>query len=317
MTDRRRFPGLALFAALFACSGTDSSVEPPAPIEGEDQMAAAWCETLVRCDLYPDLDSCLTAIDVVGPDLRAAAEAGHLEYDPSGASACQAMLADVACEELTGALDLEACEVWDGTVPDGGACATGAECTTGYCDQGDCDPALSCCVGACASPEGDEGVAEGGDCSFEPCVPEAYCDDQVVPATCRALLAVDMPCIEGQCAASLYCRITEPSAGTGLCSALPAEGEACDPALPVCARADNWCDPIDNHCRKLAAVGEACDEFPDNCVPYAWCTPDGRCEAMPGEGEPCADWPPCLGDLECVDDTCAMPPADEEDCADG
>jgi hypothetical protein len=40
--------------------------------------------------------------------------------------------------------------------------------------------------------------------------------------------------------------------------------------------------------------------------------------ALPGEGEPCEDWPPCLGDLECVDDTCAAaPPDDEEGCADG
>ena len=313
MTARQRALGLVALAALIGCEGEEGAVEPPAPIEGQAEIEAAWCEALVRCDLYPDLESCLAAIDVVGPELRDAFEAGHVAYDPNAAGECAAALGEVACEELTGAPDLEVCDPWEGTVPDGGECATGEECVTGFCEEGDCDPALSCCIGACASAELDDEVPEGGDCTIEPCVPEAYCDFEAVPATCRALAVVDQPCSEGQCAAGLYCRITDASLGTGLCSGLPGEGEPCDPDYPVCARADNWCDPTDDTCRKLAAVGDACDEVVDNCVPYAWCSPDGKCQALPGEGEPCEDWPPCLGDLECVNDTCVVPPA-EEDC---
>jgi hypothetical protein len=313
VTAARSLVGL-LCAALVGCAGETSA--PPGPIEGEDEIAAAWCETLVRCDVYPDLEACLAAIDVVGDDLRAAFEAGHVEYDAAGATGCQAALAQLACEELTGAPDLAGCDVWTGTVPDGGECTNGAECESGRCDPGECDPALSCCTGACASEEVEEGVADGGDCTFEPCVPESYCDLGAEPATCRPLVAVDQPCTEGQCQVDLYCRITDAALGTGACSALPGEGQPCDPEVPICARADNWCDPVDNTCRKLAAVGEACDELADNCVPYAWCAPDGLCVALPGEGEPCEDWPPCLGDLECVDDTCVIPPP-EEDCAEG
>lgn len=316
MTARRRGVGL-LLAALVGCAGdVGDSAAPPAPIDGEEDIEAAWCEALVRCDVYPDLEACLAAIDVVGDDLRAAFEAGHASYDPSAAAACHSALEQVSCEELAISPDLADCDVWGGTVPDGGDCGTGAECASAFCDQGDCDPALSCCVGTCAAEELEPGVPIAGDCSTAACVPEAYCDEAVAPATCRALVAVDQPCAEGQCESDLYCRVTDALAGTGVCSRLPVEGEACDPGYPVCARADNWCDPADNRCHKLAAVGEACDEVSDNCVPYAWCSPEGRCQALPGEGEPCLDWPPCLGDLECVDDTCAIPPADlaEEDC---
>lgn len=311
MTTRRHLLGL-LLAAATAC-GVEGSSEPAGPIEGEEEMAAAWCEALVRCHLYPDVEACLAAIDVVDDELRAAFEAGHLSYDADAAAECAAMLEGITCEELSGAPDLTACDVWGGTVPDGGSCATGAECQSGGCDPGECDPALSCCAGSCAAPAADEGVAIGGDCTFEACASDAYCDLTATPATCRELVALDQPCSEGECAVDLYCRVTDPSAGTGVCAALPAEGEACDPAYPACARADNWCDPADSTCHQLAAVGDACDEIADNCVPYAWCSPDGRCVAMPGEGEPCEDWPPCLGDLECVDDTCAVPPPDDGD----
>jgi hypothetical protein len=316
---RKLHLGLLLPAAFAGAGcGGEGDGSPTGPIEGEEEIAAAWCETLVRCDLYPDVAACLASIDVVGDDLRAAFEAGHVSYDAGAAAACRAMLAGIACEELSGAQDLTACAAWDGTVPDGGECASGAECQSGGCDPGACDPALSCCTGSCAAPELDEGVPVGADCTIDACAADAYCDLDAAPPTCRALIALDQPCIEGECAVDLYCRITEPTSGTGVCSALPAEGEECDPAYPVCARGDNWCDPADSTCHELSTVGEACDEVSDNCVPYAWCSPEGRCAALPGAGEPCEDWPPCLGDLECVDDTCAAaPPDDEEGCADG
>ena len=324
MTTTRNARARALFVFVFllslaACAGEDTAgLEPREPIAGEDEVEQAWCETLVRCDIYPDLAACLGAIDVVGDDLRAAFEAGHVIFDQGAAAECAAMLAGIECEELSGAPDLAACDVWDGTVPDGGECATGDECQSGACDPGDCDPALSCCVGSCAAPAIDEGIPVGGDCTVEACAADAYCDVEAVPATCRALVALDQPCAEGECEIDLYCRVTDAASGTGVCSGLPAEGEACDPDYPACARADNWCDPADSVCRRLAAVGDACDEIADNCVAYAWCSPEGRCVARPGEGEPCEDWPPCLGDLECLDDTCAVPPPDEEaDCADG
>jgi hypothetical protein len=308
--------GLLLALALAACGGEAGSPgDPPAPIEGEDQIKQAWCDTLVRCELYPDLASCLAAIDVVGPEMRAAYDSGHASFDAAGASECEAALADLACEELTGAPDLAACDdVWDGTVGDGDACASTAECAAGWCDPGECDPALSCCAGVCTADDPDAGVPIDGDCSIDLCVTDAYCDETAEPPTCRALVELDGACGEGQCVEGLYCRITDPDLGTGVCSQLPGEGEPCDPDYPVCARADNWCDPADNTCHKLAAVGETCDPAADNCAPYAWCSPDGICEARPGDGEPCEDWPPCLGDLECVDDTCVMPPLETDDC---
>jgi hypothetical protein len=301
---------IALFALAAGCGGDDDpSTDPPAPVEGEDDLVAAWCDALVRCNVYPDVDSCEAAIDVVGPDMRTAIEAGTASYDAGDAAACESALADVTCEELTGTPDLDACsDVWNGTTGDGDACASSAECSSGWCDPGECDPALSCCAGLCASEEVVSGVPIAGDCSIDPCVSDAYCDYDAVPATCRALVAADGACFEGQCVEGLYCHVTDPDTGAGTCSALPGEGEACDPDYPLCARADNWCDPADNTCRRLAAVGDSCDELDDNCVAYAWCSPDGVCVARPGEGEPCEDWPPCLGDLECLDDTCVMPP---------
>ena len=312
---RRPAPALLLVALLGACGGGDDGpLDPAEPIEGEDGVKEAWCDALVRCGAYPDLESCMSAIDVVGSDLREAFESGRASYDAGDAADCAAALGDATCEELAGAADLEACAgVWDGSQDDGEECASSAECAEGWCDPGECDPALSCCTGACAADEVEQGVAIAGDCSIDPCVADAYCDFDAVPATCRELVALDGACFEGQCSAALYCRVTDPETGAGSCSELPGEGEPCDPDYPVCARADNWCDPVDDACRTLAAVDEACDELSDNCVPYAWCSPDGVCVARPGEGEPCEDWPPCLGDLECLDDTCVIPPPGDGD----
>ena len=311
----RTWIAIALVTLAAGCGGDDGpSTDPPAPVEGEDDMVAAWCEALVRCNIYPDLESCAAAIDVVGPDLRAAIEAGNASYDPTDAAACADALGDVSCEALTGAPELDACGgVWDGSGGEGDACASSAECAAGWCDPGDCDPALSCCIGACAADEDVTSVPIAGDCSIDPCVTDAFCDDSVAPPTCRALVGVDGACFEGQCIAGLYCRVTDPDVGSGVCSELPGEDEACDPDYPVCARADNWCDPADDTCRPLAQVGDPCDELDDNCVAYAWCSPDGVCVARPTEGEACEDWPPCLGDLECLDDTCEFPPL-EENC---
>ena len=315
-----RRPAALLLLLLAACGGDDgSSATPPGPIEGEEGLELAWCQALVRCQLYPDLETCMAAIDVVGQDVREAFETGHATYDPADAADCQAALGDITCEELAATPDLEACtDVWDGTGGDGDECGSSAECADGWCDPGDCDPALSCCIGGCTSEEIDPGVPIAGDCSIEPCVADAYCDFDAVPATCRELVAVDGACFEGQCGEGLYCRVTDLEAGSGVCSPPPGEGEPCDPEYPFCARADNWCDPADGKCHPLAAIGDSCDEFSDNCVPYAWCSPDGVCVARPGEGEPCEDWPPCLGDLECLDDTCLIPPVDDDmaDCAD-
>lgn len=305
----------ALLLVAFGCGAAeDPSLEPADPIEGEDEAKEAWCEALVRCDLYPDLDTCMSSIDVVGPDAREAFENGTASYDAGDAADCWAALDRVSCEELAGSPELEACTgVWDGTQGEGDDCASTAECAEGWCDPGDCDPALSCCAGTCAADEADVGVPIAGDCSIDPCVADAFCDFAAVPATCRELATLDGACHEGECRDSLYCRISDFEAGTGVCSQLPAEGEPCDPDYPVCARADNWCDPEDNTCVKLAAVGDTCDEMADNCVPYAWCSPDNVCVARPGEGEPCEDWPPCLGDLECLDDTCVIPPPGDGD----
>jgi hypothetical protein len=316
--SRRPARALLLAAVLAGCGGDDAATyQPPQPVEGEDGIKQAWCDALVRCGAYADLDSCLSANDVVGPELREAFESGRADYDAGDAADCAAALGDATCEELAGAADLEACAgVWDGTQEDGEECAASAECAGGWCDPGECDPALSCCTGACAADEEEGGVPIAGDCSIDPCEAGAFCDFQATPATCRELVALDGSCHEGECRDGLYCRVSDPDTGTGACSDLPAEGEACDPDYPVCARGDNWCDPGDDTCHKRAAVGDACDEMADNCVPYAWCSPDGECVARPGEGEPCEDWPPCMGDLECLDDTCVMPPLDDDqaDC---
>ena len=314
MTTTRITSALFLLS-LAACAGEDTTgLEPPEPIEGEDAVKSDWCEALVRCQLYPDMDSCLSAIDVVGSEIREAFENGHASYDADAAADCGAALGEVACEELAGSVEIEACsDVWGGTQGEGDECATTAECADGWCDPGDCDPALSCCTGACTADLVEPGVPIAGDCSVEPCVAGAYCDYEATPATCRELVALEGTCHEGECREGLYCRVTDPDLGAGVCSDLPGEGESCDPDYPVCARGDNWCDPADNTCRKLAAVGDSCDELADNCVPYAWCSPDGVCVARPAEGEPCEDWPPCMGDLECLDDTCVIPPLDDGD----
>lgn len=293
--------------ALSACSG------PSVPLhEFPDRLEAASCAQLARCGYMPDVESCRasTFVDVDAGllDLVAAVDRGTVGYDGDRAAECLSGMTDAGCSFADAAPPAACDEVFTGLVADGGDCWIDGECASGHCTPASgCTDA--CCPGSCritlppATP-----IPIGEDCSLGICVDEAYCPRDQVPPLCTARAAADGSCTDPNgCQSGLYCAI-DPDSGTGTCRTPPQEGEACDPAAAVCARLDDYCDPLTSTCRVKEPVGGDCAGG-RRCVDYAWCDPDGICAVYPGPGQACdtAAPQPCLGALACAAGVCAAP----------
>ena len=174
-------------------------------------------------------------------------------------------------------------------------------------------------------------VKIGGDCSAgQVCVLDARCDGQ----RCREVPIAQPgePCGDAlvECAEGSDC-ILDVDRGRPFCVAPLELGAPCDPDGAVrCGRFDTYCDPASRLCTLLPGPGQGCSE--GTCLPYATCEGDpspadgsiGRdptCVRKAGPGESCgfagADQPyvECLGDLQCVADTCELrEPVEGPDC---
>lgn len=163
-------------------------------------------------------------------------------------------------------------------------------------------------------------VKVGGDCSFgQTCVEGAACDGE----RCRETPVAEAgePCGDPlvECAKGTRC-VYDAAAGRPYCLTPAQLGAPCDPDGGAgCARFDTFCDPVSRLCTLLPGPGQGCGA--GQCLPYATCSGDvfadagdrvepPTCVAKASEGGACgfhgADEPyvECLGDLQCVDDTC-------------
>ena len=161
-------------------------------------------------------------------------------------------------------------------------------------------------------------VEAGGDCSLgQPCVDTAACDG----SECRK---IELRAPGEQCSGE-FIACEEPGVCSGFEGAEPpvcvvaAElGAPCDFDIP-CIRFDTFCDENSKLCTLLPGPGQGCFQF--SCLPYAECESESnfdvdmantgaRCVARLGAGEACAEdgsGVGCLGALDCIDGTCALP----------
>lgn len=183
-----------------------------------------------------------------------------------------------------------------GTLPDGSACADGAQCASGVCtaEQNSC--------GQCSSF-----AKEGEACnSNDPCAPGLLCGE----GKCRPRAKLGEACDEVgfECEAPLVCLEKKCAQATG-------EGGDCPSHQECDDYQDLRCDFVQKKCKKAtrAKVGEPCGvlvggDFVE-CEAIAYCQqPDiktaGSCQLKKKLGEACGPDDYCLDVLFCDGGKC-------------
>ncbi|HEY3494136.1 MAG TPA: hypothetical protein VGK73_05595, partial [Polyangiaceae bacterium] len=268
----------------------------------------AWAE---RCDQYlygGSLGACtsiaearcawleLPGVAITGDDYRRCA-------DDYATASCQGV---------------PACELPDGTIESGFACATATQCKSGYCTGG--NGACGVCAENPRHPVGGECDNPLVDCEAEldcvdhVCAPKRtegeLCDDT---HHCETLVELGaMLCVEGTC--TVVALPGEPcptsNSGTPFCG----YGTACT-TENVCVLSER------------GEEGDVCGTFADRVVvcPNGACVADPdapdvtRCKNWGTGGQPCDRVPNferCAIGLQCVDSICAWPdiPEPPQDC---
>lgn len=276
-----RLPGIIAFAVCAAsCGGLPGfkKTEPLTTDEGAQKYAEGVCSAFDKCfadnamqALFGSESSCVTR-------MKAWALA---VYSQSGASAsgdqlgaCGDAYASSSCADLTQGPTRSACEL-PGTLAAGTACASAAQCSTGYCKFG----ATGSC-GTCATT-----VAAGGACTSS-----SECDDDLVCKNnvCAAIRIVasggtcDMADPAQECVYGTYCKRNGLSS-TGACTAYAAAGATC---------ADAECDGLQ---------GMACNQA-DVCAAYGIAAAGGACGGT--SFTVCTDRGDCANDTSTTTGTC-------------
>ncbi|GEM_PF-2615689 len=283
-------PGLPTPDAATAAGAGDGGTTPYC-----DAYAAAFCAQSVRCGetMGLFLDRCLTAEK--GRCTQASREQGYQLPEPVKAQACLTGLLG-ACRRQGITYDCD--HVFEGRVPESGACLVPADCA---------DPMQSC-----GGPDCAKTCRHAGDLG-EPCLQDErcsqpfVCDRKTVTCTRR-----DPPGEVGGSCGNFYPKQCEPNATcdyqTSRCVALPVAGQQCSFTQERCA-ASASCKG--NACQARLDADAACSSTED-CVTGLFC--DGTCKWRAPGGSPCQRNEECYDALACVTGECAVPLAPGQAC---
>lgn len=338
----RRVVAVALLhCLLWSCS--EPAAPAPEKLRADGLTELQWqVERALRrsnCDWSVDVEHCLdvrTGSSFWGVDfanstaLHGAFVAGTVRLRPAAASAWLAEVEALPVDVDTYA-SAKAAQIWEGTLPDGAACSSEAECISQLCDNttlascGVCVPvpdrAVPCPVIQDAETGATKPDCPGGTvCHADRCVrwyelPEgASCAFEGVcawPNVCRAGhcgpgAASGEDCLHTPCAPGLQCLEYSPDVwqcGTGLPIGTPCTVASGDGPLI-------WWDAT----RSTPACGPSL-----LCVPAAdaaAATGQGTCQPRRHAGEPCVTSAEC-GQMDgwCNHGVCALLPAPGEPCA--
>lgn len=275
-----------------------------------------------------------------------AATAGSVEYDPDAAAECLDAIRGLGCVDGTPTPEV-CDRVFIGKVGRNEPCLETPECAgnavCGY-DPGCTD---QCCVGACRVFADPLELGESCNFAGPPCEEGTYCRQDPItgsPTVCSEFVEPGGDCSSGQrcdeegecranrCRKIIYLPVGEVCDGSSTRCAEPAScrpgedgqrcrldptlGTPCDPDYERCDRVDTYCDRASRLCTLRPAPGQPCGDV--DCLPYASCEPvDGvfdefgnnrrTCAYLPGPGDACEQYEPCLGELQCIEGSCSAP----------
>ncbi|MDC3960665.1 hypothetical protein [Polyangium jinanense] len=310
-----RLSALFLLAAPLGACGDEPPAGPgPIPLDAlRDELAQATCEQHVRCGLSPDKPTCDATQGDEQETLQLLTDAvlGLVTYDPTAGRACVEAVRAYACDTRATSLKSisDACAgMFVGTVREGEACLLAEECAgDSFCDTSMPTGGGVCTLGVCKKRPAL--VAVGGDCTTNPCVASAYCDQAAMPFTCKARKDNGDACdAVDQCKDGMRCDV---GGNPQTCYLLQNRGGQCNPSLQqgACVRFDDYCHPTDRKCVQLPGDGTACT-MDNECLQYAFCD-NGTCKRKAIEGEACMDDGNCLGTLRCNEMVCTVRVSDE------
>jgi hypothetical protein len=321
ITPRRVLAAVLLFAAS-SCGGDGGNAKPVPLSELGSTLLDLICSRAAQCGQFPDKPTCVASNIADIGQLMADVSAGKTKYDGAAAGTCfakvRATLSCTVSSQANAPTDPSCEQIFTGTVADGAPCFTADECVSASCDFTNCT-GNACCAGACSVTVSGR-VAIGGDCTAiaARCADGAFCKYTVDTATgtgtgvCAALIAEGQTCdpVAGDiCVLGRICR-RDPTTSVGTCSKAPATGAPCQLVEPCDDPAD-YCDPTTMLCTHKLAVGAACP-FGNGCVDYANCDMGSQtCVARAKAGEACdasAAAPSCLGSLQCMGTCTPRPP---------
>jgi MYXO-CTERM domain-containing protein len=225
----RAWLGLVIGLVAAGCGGGSGSSGGPVSL---DQFPAAYaqaiCDQNFKCASADDimgrtkqdcLDTNLSGLQFLSPQLRASVQKGRLGYDAAQMGTCIASLRGMSCADWTSGL-VEPAGCKDAFVPKvavGGACTQDGECIGGTCDGADTSkmpPTDGMCVA-------ETKIAHGAACGIaDTCVDGDYCD-----GTCKTHKAGGEPCTSSdecgyscnettmKCSGYAGCAVGETTAG--------------------------------------------------------------------------------------------------------
>ena len=313
---------LAVAISLAGCP-SDPVVPSTVPVgDVPGYLTPAVCATYAMCNplvgaIYGTPADCAAQLGARLEDselgaLEDAIAEGTIAYHGDRVDDCVAAIEALGCE-LANPLDV--CEgIFEGLVPDGGACERSEECSdASYC------AITTGCPGTCQAR-----VASGGSCTDSAaCVAGLSCTG----GTCSAPAGAGAACngTTGVSCTNLGLTCVGDDGGTaGVCTTWTsllagALGEVCDPQMEDFCDADLSCgfDGLDGttprfRCIARVAAGAACTiAVPDMCPDGQFCEgvsitsfdTEGTCAPLPTAGAPCTPaipFPRCAGGLVCI-----------------
>ena len=274
---------------------TDTSPEPLSASDYCESIVESFCDFYLRCGRMdvPSADACrdpfLESCNAVFEPQYVGLEAeGLLSLSASGLAACEAHLAEVACEQQVFELSGPCSGIWEGTQGAGQSCGLDVEYYV-------CDATSSCTIGLDFCGTCETVLEVGDDCSVDgtTCGPEGFCDE----GTCRARVPNGGACLpDDRCMAGSAC-VEAVCEGPSFVSL----GDACGatqrcPYLTAC---------MGGVCSPTARLGEPCS----GATPCeAGFCDAGTCVPPRDDGEACEGNAGCSSGL-CVDGTCGPRPS--------
>lgn len=275
-------------------SSSSGTIVGAPPTLSEAKLAAfarAQCEVQARCnkwgflEAYGDVPTCAARVvirvrdELLAPDVQ-------LTDDMLGT--CATSLGAASCDDLVS--PVKGC-TFVGSRPDGAACGSYAQCTSGTCKK----TSTSARCGVCATLPG-----EGASCADGRCAPGLLC----VGGSCVRLAREGESCTGVWCMPSLACALPgSKCVRAGLPGAACALGNYCSTPLgSVCNLALGTCSEL-----ATASVGGECG-YDDPVTQITACVrahcmtsgPGSTCEAYKEDGAACVDDRQCQPPFACV-----------------
>ncbi|HET8935305.1 MAG TPA: dickkopf-related protein [Polyangiales bacterium] len=235
--------------------------------------------------------------------LHDSVESGRMQLHPDGLEKCYADTRKLGCAIQTERLPASCQSALKGTVKEGESCRIGADCAgQTFCPASECPRVCTARRAAAGSCERDEECLSGLICVSGQCSKPAALD-QACAGTSKGVCELGKSCVGS----------TKEEAGKCVANAdvqVGGVGDVCTPGGTLCQEGLSCAYDGDQgfNCQEAAESGASCHlALPTQCPATEYCTAEdvtseGKCAALPKDGEACVLGSECAGGHVCLRD---------------